>query len=231
MTYVLHFAPDNASLIVRLALEYRAIPYTAVLVDRAARAQDSEAYRALNPAGLIPVLETPQGPLFETAAILLWLADTHDGLGPGPAAAERGGFLKWLFFLSNTPHALMRLLFYSDRYVAAGHIDALRNGAASQIAHNLRILDTLAAARPPWLAARDATVLDFYLCALLRWLSLYPRDGDRSWFRLSEYPALHDLCARTETLDCTASVSAAEGLGPRPFTDPVPCTPPVGSAT
>ena len=109
--YRLHYAPDNASLIIRLVLDGAGIPYRTVLVDRAARQQDSPAYRALNPTGLIPTLETPVGPISETGAILLWLADTHH-LGPGPADPDRPAFLKWLFFLSNTAHADLRQIFY-----------------------------------------------------------------------------------------------------------------------
>ncbi len=115
MTYVLHYAPDNASLIVRLALEHRRIPYRTKLVDRAARGQDAPGYRALNPHGLIPVLETRQGPLFETGAILLWLADTHGGLGPAPHAPDRGDFLKWLFYVSNTLHPALSMMFYPEK--------------------------------------------------------------------------------------------------------------------
>ena len=81
MTYVIHYAPDNAVLIIRLALEQRGLPYHAQLVDRAAQAQRAPAYLALNPNGLIPVLETPQGPLFETAAILLWLGAYYTTVG------------------------------------------------------------------------------------------------------------------------------------------------------
>jgi len=73
--YRLHYAPDNASLIIRLALDEIGAPYEAVLVDRQAEAQKAPAYLAMNPAGLIPVLETPQGPMFETGAILLWLGE------------------------------------------------------------------------------------------------------------------------------------------------------------
>ncbi|MCB1329029.1 MAG: glutathione S-transferase N-terminal domain-containing protein, partial [Maritimibacter sp.] len=72
----LHYAPDNASLIIRIALEELGLPYETRLVDRQAEAQKSPAYLALNPQGLIPVLETPEGPIFETAAILLWLGET-----------------------------------------------------------------------------------------------------------------------------------------------------------
>ena len=61
MTYLLHFAPDNASLCIRLALEELRLPYQTALVDRDINAQRSPAYLALNPNGLIPVLETPHG--------------------------------------------------------------------------------------------------------------------------------------------------------------------------
>ena len=80
----LHYAPDNASLCIRLALLELDLPFEAVLVNRSIRAQKSAPYLALNPNGLIPVLETPDGPLFETGAILLWLSDTYGGLMPGP---------------------------------------------------------------------------------------------------------------------------------------------------
>ncbi|MEW9919000.1 glutathione S-transferase family protein [Marimonas sp. MJW-29] len=231
MTYVLHYAPDNASLIVRLALEHRGLPYRTALVDRAARAQDSAAYRRLNPNGLIPVLETPQGPLFETAAILLWLNDTHGGLGPDPDAPGRGAFLKWLFYLSNTTHALFRQLFYTHRYIGADHVAALRDGLARQIARSFATLDTLADDPAAWPGTDMPGALDFYLSALLRWSALYPRDWDRAWFALSDYPALHDLCTRIEALPCTAVLQRAEGLGDTPFTAPQPPNPPEGSAT
>ena len=127
--YVLHYAPDNASLIVRLALEEAGLPYRSALVDRAARAQDSAAYRALNPTGLIPTLATPQGPISETAAILLWLSEAHPeaGLAPRPGSPLRLPFLKWLFFLSNTAHADLRQVFYPTKYVAP---DAISGHAA-----------------------------------------------------------------------------------------------------
>lgn len=233
MKYVLHYAPDNASLIIRLALEYIGVPYKTQLVDRAARAQDGPDYRALNPNGLIPVLETPQGALFETGAILLWLADRHGGLGLAPDARERGDFLKWLFFIANTVHPAMRMLFYPDKYVGADPSDhaTLRRGLQEHLKTSFATLDDIAATRPSWLSPEQPTMLNFYLAACLRWCALYPSDTHHGWFALDDTPHLHSLCAALESLPCCTVTRAAEGLGEYPFTKPDYPNPPEGSAT
>ena len=226
--YRLHYAPDNASLVIRLALETRGLAYDTVLVDRRGGELNSPAYRALNPAGLIPVLETPDGPMFETGAILLWLADRHGGLAPAAQSPARGTFLKWLFFTSNTLHADLRIFFYPKKYIGPDAVAcaALRAGIAARLHQHLSLLET-AMAGPDW----PGGAIDLYLCCLLRWMPLYPEDGDRSWFDLSRYPALAAMAARIETTPAARAAQLAEGLGPTPFTAPCPANPPEGSPT
>ena len=231
MTYILHYAPDNASLIIRLALEHCGLPYRTQLVDRATAQQSSPAYRNLNPNGLIPVLETPHGPLFETGAILLWLADTHGQVAPAPNAPTRGDFLKWFFFTANTLHPALRMMFYPEKYIAQDHVTALRNGLTDHLQQSFTTLNAHAQTMPPYLGAPTASVLDFYTAALLRWCALYPGGQGCDWFDLSRYPALKRLCAHLETLPCTAALQKAEGLGKTPFSAPKRPTPPEGSAT
>ena len=230
--YRLHYAPDNASLIVRLALEELGLPYETALVNRAAQGQHSPAYLALNPHGLIPVLETPHGAIFETAAILLWLADRNGALAPAPDNPDRGDFLKWLFFVSNTLHAGMRMLFYPEKY--AGPDPATRQ-ALCRTMHgtmntHLEKLDTMAAAQSPVFNAIPITMLDLYIPCLLRWMALYPK-GDTGWFDLDKTPHLAAHAARIEQRDSVKRASHLEGLGPTPFTRPAYATPPEGSAT
>ena len=148
--YRLHYAPDNASLIVRLALEELRAPYETVLVNREIQGQRTRGYLKLNPNGLIPVLETPQGPIFETAAILLWLADTHHALAPSPDDIERGVFLKWLFFVSNTLHSGLRMLFHPECYVGPDPAaqSAMRVTMQGALRAHLTIFDTVASERP-----------------------------------------------------------------------------------
>ena len=227
--YLLHYAPDNASLAVRLALEELGLPYRTALVDRAARAEAGAAYRAVAPTGLIPALETPQGAIFETGAILLWLADRHGQLAPAPDAPERGDFLKWFFLTATTLHADMRGLFYPARYAGAdmaGH-RALTEG---RILHALSLLEGALAARPVWCRPGAPGALGCYLAPLVRWLALYPRANPMRP-DLAAYPALSAVLSDLEGRPAARRAAAAEGLGSTPFTAPAHPVPPEGSAT
>ncbi|MDW4499609.1 glutathione S-transferase family protein [Sulfitobacter sp. D35] len=225
--YRLHYAPDNASLVIRLALEELRAPYMTVLVDRSAQGQRTPAYLQLNPNGLIPVLETRDGPMFETAAILLWLADRHGGLAPAPTEPERGALLKWLFFLSNTLHPALRMLFYPARYVGPEPVahEQLRDTQRGRIAEYLAALDN------HWAKAAPPLLLALYLAPMLRWLALYPRGSDTTWFDLGAYPALRVMAESLESRASVAAAQRAEGLGPTPFTAPRQPQPPEGNAT
>lgn len=230
--YRLHYAPDNASLIVRLSLEELGAPYETVLVDRAARGQKAPGYLALNPNGLIPVLETPDGPVFETGAIVLWLADRHGQLAPAVDSARRAAFLKWLFFVSNTLHPALRMIFYPGQYAGDDRAAqaALRRHMQGEIARHLDKLEALAAQRPGWFASDDRSALDFYVVCLLRWLALYPPE-DCGWFDLGNWPQLGALAARLDHCPAATAAIHAEGLGPHPFSAPRYASPPEGSAT
>ena len=173
--YVLHYFPDTASLAPRMVLAELGVQHRCALIDREAGVLSSPAYRALHPLGQIPALETPDGPMFETAAILLYLADRHPGLAPAPDAPARAAFLSWLFFTSTNIHTTLLQLFYPDR--SAGQLLHLAAG-------RLADLDALAPrsdGRPP-----AATFTERAPAAILARLTA---------------PAVADLAARlTETL-------------------------------
>ncbi|SIT81860.1 glutathione S-transferase [Yoonia rosea] len=221
----LHYAPDNASLCVRLALEEMAIPYETVLVDRAAKAQKSPAYLALNPNGLIPVLETPHGPVFETAAILMWLAETDDKLMPRVGTPARMHALQWMLWLANTLHHTLRMTFYPSQYTN-GDSGAVQSMAQQRLRAQL---DLLAAAQTtPWLDSAASSLHACYLAPMLRWAALY--GGGADWFDLENWPRLTAFAKRMDARESTIRVAFAEGLGPTPISRPAPCTPPEGSA-
>ena len=97
--YILHFSPDSASLIVRLVLEELGLPYEARPINRDAGELSSPQYRALHPLGKIPAMETPHGPMFESAAILMYLArKTKSPLLPVEGTHEYFKVMEWSFF-------------------------------------------------------------------------------------------------------------------------------------
>jgi maleylacetoacetate isomerase len=74
---------SSASHRVRIALQLKGLSYEYVPVHLGAGEgeQFSPAYRALNPQSRVPALETPDGILTQSMAILEWLEETH----PQPA--------------------------------------------------------------------------------------------------------------------------------------------------
>ena len=80
---------SSASHRVRIALQLKGLSYDYVPVHLGAGdgEQFSAAYRALNPQSRVPALETPDGILIQSMAILEWLEETHPqpALLPGTA--------------------------------------------------------------------------------------------------------------------------------------------------
>ena len=217
--YVLHYSPDSASMAVRMVLEDLNLPYRLQLVNRDDNSRDRPAYRALQPLGLIPALETPEGAMFETAAILLWLADRHPeaGLAPAPGDAARGDFLKWFFYTSTNLHPALLQVFYPHRLIGPEAADAVQAAAHARFVSFLPALEAVAAGEPGWLSPEGPTILGYYLAMLLRWMgSFAPESGLR--VDPATYPALHRMMAALELRPAAQNVARDEGLGPLPFT-------------
>ena len=214
----LYYAPDNASLCVRLALLELDLPFETVLVDRSVQGQTSPAYLAVNPNGLIPTLVTRDGPIYETAAILLWLA------GDGFLAGSRALALTWMVWLSNTLHPALRMWFYPDKYISPEGLPALQQRTQTRLAELFAHIDTHA----PWLDARAPSALACYFAPMIRWAALY--GPEQSWFDLCHYPRVRDFAVWAETRPSALEASRAEGLGQTIFSQPASPNPPEGSA-
>lgn len=171
----LHYFPGNASMTPHLLLRELGLPFELKYVDRAVGAHKSAEYLKLNPNGLIPVLVDGDLVLYETAAILLHLVDTHPeaGLAPAVGTAERAMFYKWLIWLSNSVQAMMPHYFYSDRMVAPGNAAGALEVKAQAEARLNSMFDQidaqLASHGGPWLLGERFSALDPYTFMLCRW--------------------------------------------------------------
>lgn len=68
---------SSAAYRVRIALNLKAINHELSAVNLLKSEQQGDAYLEKNPQGLLPALETEQGMLGQSLAILEWLEDTH----------------------------------------------------------------------------------------------------------------------------------------------------------
>jgi glutathione S-transferase len=95
---------------VRWALEEAGAPYEYVVMSREEAAGPEHMLR--HPLGRVPVLESEDGFLFESAALCLQIADAHPdaNLIPAPGTHERGQVYQWtIFAMSELEPAVIRV--------------------------------------------------------------------------------------------------------------------------
>lgn len=99
----LYSLPTPNGVKVSIMLEEIGLPYEPHLVDFGKNDQLTPEFRSLNPNGKIPAIIDPDGPggrplgLFESGAILIYLADKTGKLAPTDAV-RRYETLQWVFF-------------------------------------------------------------------------------------------------------------------------------------
>lgn len=166
---------------VRWALEEAGMPYQERLID--AKTQDTPEYRALQPFGQVPAIETDGLKLFESGAILLHIAQQSDALMPTDFGA-RARTTTWVFAALNSLEPLIQRLAELDAF-HAGEAWALayKPIAAAAARKRLGSLNT-------WLGDKDYlegrfTAGDLMMTTVLRIL----RDTDLldEWPRLQAY--------------------------------------------
>lgn len=118
--YVLYGGRFTRALIVEMVMAEGDIQYELREVDIVRDEHRSPAFLAINPAGWVPAMITPDGEtLYETPALGLYLAERHGlrHLAPGIDEPERGIFLSGLFYLTGDLEPVMKRVFYPHRFV------------------------------------------------------------------------------------------------------------------
>jgi GST-like protein len=101
--FYFHPTPNPAK--IALFLEEAGLPYEVFPVDTSKGEQHTPEFRAINPNGKVPAIVDTDGPggaevrVFDSGAILLYLADKTGRFGAAPA--DRPEMLSWMFFLAS----------------------------------------------------------------------------------------------------------------------------------
>jgi glutathione S-transferase len=206
--YTLYYSPGTASMVVHLALLEIGAPHELRLVDFDADAQHDPGYLKLNPRGVVPTLVIDGSAYFESAALLMVLAERHPEakLAPAPGTPERAAWYQWIVFLSNTLMATYRLWFYPPELGSAEHAPQARAAIQHKIEGVWDQLDAQLAAHGPYLLGADFSGADLLLTMLMRWSRNMPRPVD-------QWPALKHLADLVRARPSWQKLYEIEGLG------------------
>ncbi|PKO87830.1 MAG: glutathione S-transferase [Betaproteobacteria bacterium HGW-Betaproteobacteria-12] len=94
-----HPSPNPAK--VALFLEESGLPYEVVPIDTRKGEQHTPAYRAINPNCKTPALTDGDTVVFDSNAILLYLAEKTGQFLPADTLAARGEMYSWLMFVAS----------------------------------------------------------------------------------------------------------------------------------
>ena len=97
---ILYEWPPTRSQRAKWALEEVGVAYESHRVDMIAGQQNTQAYRAVHPLGVVPALKTDRYTIFESVAIVLQVIDEHPDkqLAPPIGSPERASYYQWSVF-------------------------------------------------------------------------------------------------------------------------------------
>ncbi|HTD29183.1 MAG TPA: glutathione S-transferase family protein [Xanthomonadaceae bacterium] len=205
--YTLYYSPGSASMVVHLALLEIGAPYQLELVDFSANAQRDPAYLKLNPQGRVPTLIVHGKPVFESAALLMLLAERYPeaNLAPSRGSDERQAWYQWIVYLSNTLAATYRLWFYPDDLGYEEHPPMLRAAVQGKIEAAFDLLETSLSAHGPYMLGSEFSGVDLMLTMLMRWSRNMPKPA-------TEWPALKRLADLVRERPSWKKLYEIEGL-------------------
>ena len=188
---------------VALLLEELGLAYEAVPVDTRKGEQHTSAFKAVNPNAKVPAIDDDGVLMFDSNAILLWLADKHARFVPTDmASAERAETLSWLMFIASGigPYSGQAVHF---RIAAPEPKEYALNRYDFEADRHWKILDERLTTRK-WLVGPHYSIVDM---AFWGWARLVPFVmGDQQAFE--RYPHVKRLLDEINARPAAARVEA-----------------------
>jgi len=199
----LYITPGACSLSPHIVAREAGLPVDLVVVDLAKKLvkSDGSDFKAINPKGQVPVLETDDGDvLTEGPVIVQYLGDKAPASKVVPAAGtrERYKVQEWLNFITAELHKNFGPIFRPTTP------DAYKQIARENIAGRFAFVDGKLAGKN-YLMGEAFTAPDAYLYVMTRW-------AKRIGIELDERPNLKAFVERVEARPMVQEALKAEGL-------------------
>jgi GSH-dependent disulfide-bond oxidoreductase len=169
----LYSLPTPNGIKVSVMLEETGLPYEPHLVRFDASEQMSAEFLSLNPNNKIPAIIDPHGPggvplpLFESGAILLYLADKARRFIPQDAAG-RYETIEWLMFQMSSVGPMFGQVGFFNKFAGKDYED--KRPRDRYVAEAKRLLGVIEGrlANRPWMMGEEYTIIDM---ALFPWVN------------------------------------------------------------
>jgi glutathione S-transferase len=177
--YKLYSSSGSAAMAPHVILNEIGEPFELIKIDDEKREQKGAAYLRLNPHGRVPTLIYDGGKvMYESAAICLFLTERHPEvkLAPLPGHADRGLFLQWMAYLTNTPQECL-MHYWHPYYFIDGADRQAECAKKAEIRSDemFSFLDGQLKQSGPYLCGKTFYACDIYLAMLARWTRKMPK--------------------------------------------------------
>jgi len=210
--YTLYYSPGSASMVVHLALLETGAPFRLVRIDFDKDEQHGRDYLRINPRGQVPTLIVEGRPCFESAALLMLLAERHPEakLAPPVGSELRADWYQWIAFFATAFGPVFRYWFYPPDLGASDHPPAVREALQKKIEDSWALVDAHLAAQGPYMLGAQFSAVDLLATMYMRWSRNMPRPAHTwptlevladlvrarpSWKRLYEVEGLTEWAA------------------------------------
>jgi glutathione S-transferase len=171
--YKLYWSPGSAAMAPQAILNALGVAHELIKIDDEKREQKSPEYLRFNPHGRVPTLvHDGDKVMYESAAICLFLTERHPeaGLAPAVGHPDRGLFLQWMAYLTNTPQEALMHYWHGEYFIDGADRQAeLSKKAERRCDEMFGFLNGILSQSGPYLCGKNFYACDIFLAMLARW--------------------------------------------------------------
>ena len=180
----LYYAPQTRAIRPRWLLEEIGTAYDLVRLDLAAGDQKKREYLRLNPNGTVPTLVDGGLILYESAAIVQYLADRfpEKQLAPPVGTPARGKYYQWIHYATSTLEPAAVTIFLHTTGTPVGRPQPVRlpqlvPEARAELTAAVRVVNDALAGKE-FILGDDFTAADVMIGSLLGWSMMLGMIGE-----------------------------------------------------
>lgn len=170
--YLLYWHPMTSSYAPHAVLEELGVEYETKFIDYLGGEHKKPEFLKINPNGMLPVLLIENKTIiYESGAIVMYLADYHQNLGLAPSldSPSRPFYNQWLFYLSSMVFQTYTRYYQSEFYSSnPNHGKEIKAKAFQDLLTRWQIVEDALVGKN-WLLGEKFSVCDIYLQMLTSW--------------------------------------------------------------